>query len=78
MDVEVLYRWSDGEQCMKRALVAAALLMAASPAWAEDMDFSTIKCKDFISSEKSDIAIVLAWLEGSGHRTMLGPGCPPA
>lgn len=45
-------------------LAAAALTLAAMPARADDIDFSTLKCKDFISSEKSDIAIVLAWLEG--------------
>jgi acid stress chaperone HdeB len=44
-------------------LAAAAMLLAGS-ARADDMDFSVITCKDFISSQKSDIAIVLAWLEG--------------
>jgi hypothetical protein len=42
----------------------AASLLAASTASAEDLDFSKIKCKDFISAPKDQIATVLTWLEG--------------
>ena len=44
-------------------IVAAALLVTAS-ASAEDLDFSKIKCKDFISAPKDQIGTILAWLEG--------------
>jgi acid stress chaperone HdeB len=43
---------------------AAVLFMLTRQASAEDMDFSKIKCSDFLSSPKDQISIVLAWLEG--------------
>ncbi len=43
---------------------ATALFLLTFPASAEDMDFSKIKCSDFLSSPKDQISIVLAWLEG--------------
>ena len=46
------------------AFVAAGLIAAALPARADDIDMSSIKCSDFVSSKKDDIAIILAWLEG--------------
>ena len=45
-------------------VVAAAMLLSISAAKAEDLDFSKIKCGDFISSPKDQISIILAWLEG--------------
>jgi len=48
----------------KSAPFGAAALLAANAALAQDMDFSKIKCKDFITAPKDQIAIVLAWLEG--------------
>ena len=50
---------------MRKSLIAAAIFVSlARPAYAADTDMSVITCKDFISSEKTDIAIILAWLEG--------------
>ena len=46
------------------SVIAAAALVVASAASAQDMDFSKISCKDFISAPKDQIGIVLAWLEG--------------
>jgi acid stress chaperone HdeB len=40
------------------------LLLLTHQTSAEDMDFSKIKCSDFLSSPKDQISIVLAWLEG--------------
>jgi hypothetical protein len=52
----------------KRAIfVAAALSVAAfvaGPAAAEDLDFSKIKCKDFVAAPKDQIGTILTWLEG--------------
>jgi hypothetical protein len=45
-------------------ILAGAAFLVASPASAQDMDFSKISCKDFITAPKDQIAIVLAWLEG--------------
>jgi acid stress chaperone HdeB len=46
------------------AFFATAALVAASTASAQDLDFSKIKCKDFISAPKDQIATILTWLEG--------------
>ena len=46
------------------AFLAAASLLATSAASAQDLDFSKIKCKDFISAPKDQIATILTWLEG--------------
>jgi hypothetical protein len=45
------------------ALVVAGLLSISS-AYAQDMDMTKIRCKDFVSAPKDQIAIILAWLEG--------------
>jgi HdeA/HdeB family len=48
-----------------RSLVAAALsVLIMSSASAQDLDFSKIKCKDFISAPKDQIGTILAWMEG--------------
>ena len=48
-----------------RYLGAFTLCVAAvAPAAAQDLDFSKITCKDFISAPKDQIATVLTWLEG--------------
>jgi hypothetical protein len=36
----------------------------AAPAIAQDLDFSKITCKEFISAPKEEIATILVWLEG--------------
>ena len=40
----------------------AAILVTASPATAQILDLSTIKCREFISSSKENIGIILAWM----------------
>jgi hypothetical protein len=47
---------------IKFAIAAAALLVAA-PASAQDLDFSKIKCKEFIAAPKDQISTILTWLE---------------
>ena len=42
----------------------AATLLNASPASAQVLDLSTIKCKDFVSSAKENIGLILMWLAG--------------
>jgi hypothetical protein len=37
---------------------------AATPATAQDLDFSKITCKEFISAPKDEITTILVWLEG--------------
>jgi acid stress chaperone HdeB len=48
------------------ALGAAAMfaVFAAAPAGAANLDLSTIKCKDFLSSGKDNIAVIITWLDG--------------
>jgi hypothetical protein len=36
----------------------------AAPAMAQDLDFSKITCKEFISAPKDEITTILVWLEG--------------
>ncbi len=45
-------------------LSAAAMLWTAAPARAEQLDLSTIKCKEFVNSGKENIGLILMWLEG--------------
>ena len=47
-----------------RALLLAATLLAAPAAMAESLDLSTIKCQEFLSSGKDNIAIIITWLDG--------------
>ena len=44
------------------ALVAVTLLPA--PAAAQVVDLSTIKCKDFLDSNKETIGYIMMWLDG--------------
>lgn len=46
------------------AFFVAAGLVVTSTASAQDLDFSKIKCKDFLSAPKDQIATILTWLEG--------------
>jgi hypothetical protein len=48
----------------KLILATAASLLVMSAASAEDLDFSKIKCSEFLSAPKDEIATVLTWLEG--------------
>ena len=45
-------------------LIAAAMLSATAPVRAEQLDLSTIKCKEFVSSSKDNIGLILMWMEG--------------
>jgi len=49
---------------LKAAILAFTVLLPMSSAYAQDMDMTKIKCKEFISAQKDQIAIILAWLEG--------------
>jgi hypothetical protein len=49
---------------LKIVFGVAAAVMVATPALAEDLDFSKIKCKDFVAAPKDQIGTVLTWLEG--------------
>ena len=44
-------------------LVAAALL-APLPLKAQQLDLSTVSCKDFVTSDKDTIGLILMWIEG--------------
>jgi acid stress chaperone HdeB len=41
-----------------------SILGASLPAAAQDIDMSTITCKDFVSADKASIGNILIWLEG--------------
>lgn len=45
------------------AFLAAAMLIA-SPAAADSLDLSTIKCQDFVKSSKDNIGVIVMWLHG--------------
>ncbi len=45
-------------------LLAAAALLSPLPAQAQQLDLATVTCKDFISSDKETIGLILMWLEG--------------
>jgi acid stress chaperone HdeB len=55
------------EYPMKKLMIlttAAMVLSAAIPAQAQQLDMSTVKCRDFVSSSKENIALMLMWLQG--------------
>ena len=45
-------------------LLVAAALIAPLPAQAQQLDLATVTCKDFTSSDKETIGLILMWLEG--------------
>jgi hypothetical protein len=47
----------------KAAVFSILTVLLASPASAQDMDLSKIKCSEFIAAPKDQIAIILTWLE---------------
>ncbi|HZK88776.1 MAG TPA: HdeA/HdeB family chaperone [Stellaceae bacterium] len=49
---------------LKSSVLAATMLLTISAANAEDLDFTKIKCSDFVTSPKDQVSIILAWLEG--------------
>jgi hypothetical protein len=46
------------------SLSLAVFVAFAGAAKADDLDFSKITCKQFISAPKDEIGIILTWLEG--------------
>ena len=49
---------------VKTFAVTVGLALVSATASAEDIDFSKIKCKEFISAPKDEIGTILTWLEG--------------
>jgi acid stress chaperone HdeB len=47
----------------RRAVLLAAAVALAVPAYADKFDFSTIKCKDFLAKDKEEVGVILAWLD---------------
>ena len=47
----------------RSVIFVAALLLVASSAAAQDLDFSKIKCKEFIAAPKDEVGTILTWLE---------------
>lgn len=48
----------------KLSLIAVVLLALAGMARAQQLDLSTVKCSEFVSSDKETISLILMWLEG--------------
>ena len=46
------------------ALFVGCCLLCGAPARAEVIDFSKITCKQFFDTHKSDVSVILAWLNG--------------
>lgn len=45
-------------------LLVAAALSAPLPAQAQQLDLATVTCKEFVTSDKDTIGLILMWLEG--------------
>jgi acid stress chaperone HdeB len=45
-------------------LLIAAALISPLQAQAQQLDLATVTCKDFTSSDKETIGLILMWLEG--------------
>lgn len=45
-------------------LLVVAALLSPLPAQAQQLDLSTVTCKDFVSSDKETIGLILMWMEG--------------
>lgn len=45
-------------------MLVAVTLLAPLPLKAQQLDLSTVTCKDFIASDKETIGFILMWLEG--------------
>jgi acid stress chaperone HdeB len=46
------------------AAVAVMVLVLANPVRANDIDLSTWTCQQFVTANKDDIGVILAWLDG--------------
>ena len=49
-------------KCLMLAVVASLALSGF--ARAQQLDLSTVKCSDFVTSDKQTIGLILMWLEG--------------
>ncbi len=45
-------------------LAVAATVCVTVPAQAQKLDLSTIKCKEFVTTDKQTISLILMWLTG--------------
>jgi len=45
------------------AILAAALVMLAAPARAQQMDLEAVTCKEFQATDKPTVAVILGWLQ---------------
>ena len=48
---------------VKSVIFGAMFVLAGSSALAQDLDFSKITCKEFISAPKDEVGTILTWLE---------------
>ena len=46
------------------AAVAVSVVVSANAVRAADIDLSTWTCQQFVSANKDDIGVILAWLDG--------------
>src|ERR1700727_699431 len=46
------------------AAVAVMVLVSANPFRANNIDLSTWTCQQFVTANKDDIGVILAWLDG--------------
>jgi acid stress chaperone HdeB len=46
------------------ALTVAAIVWSALPAEAEQLDLSTVKCRQFFEYNKENLSLMLMWLDG--------------
>jgi acid stress chaperone HdeB len=44
--------------------VLIAMTLRAAPAFSQVVDLSTIKCKEFLDSNKETIGYIMMWLDG--------------
>jgi hypothetical protein len=56
-----------------RLALLTIVLLIVGPAVAQDMDFSKIKCGDFIAAPKDEVGSILMWLEGFYTRQKAPP-----
>jgi acid stress chaperone HdeB len=49
---------------LARAVAATALIAFATPASAQVVDLSQLKCEEFLKSGKDGIAYIVMWLDG--------------
>ena len=46
------------------AVLTAAVVASSVPGYADDIDLSTWTCRQFVSADKDEIGVILAWLDG--------------